>query len=298
MKNMLGVLGMMLVVPVTGLGGTPEVEDGFVPAFDALVASGDFQTDLEFDDSSAELDVSRYLVAGFLHKPVGIGGDWKFLSALDAGVTTLDFSDTPKGFAVGDEDLYRTALHGMIYGKPADGRWLYAGWARANLATDFEEVDGDDFYFDVAAGAGYLVTDELMVGLGAAGLRLGNDGMFVGGPFFYWKPTREIDVSLMGALFNAIWRPCDDWALALRVRPSGGSWNIDDAGLSRQVDLRSFSARLHLERRIWDELWLSVGVGYSFANQLELRTTGGGELFKDDLGGGLSTSVALRLRRW
>jgi hypothetical protein len=51
-------------------------------------------------------------------------------------------------------------------------------------------------------------------------------------------------------------------------------------------------------RRLWKDLWLSAGIGYSFANRLELRKPSGPSYVHDHLDEGLSASVGLRLRTW
>ena len=62
-------LALTLALSATAFGGssspsTPEdgagMPEAFVPAFDALIASYEFQNGLEFDDSDTELDASRY----------------------------------------------------------------------------------------------------------------------------------------------------------------------------------------------------------------------------------------------
>ena len=274
------------------------IPDAFVPAFDALVARYEFQDNLEFDDSDAELDGSRFTLVSFLNKPMGFGSHWNFLPALEYSMTSLDFSDTPADFPMGDEDLHKIGLHATVYHHSPGSRWLYGAWGRASFASDTQHIDGDDFYFDIALGGAYMVTDRFLLGLGVVGLELGSDESFLVGPGFYWKPNEAIDLSLIGVMFNATWRPSDDWALALRVRPFGNSWNIDNGGESQQLDLRSYTVRLHAERRIYRDLWLSLGVGYAFANEIELRDSSNDRLYKEDLGGGLSSSIGLRIRTW
>ena len=53
-----------------------------------------------------------------------------------------------------------------------------------------------------------------------------------------------------------------------------------------------------LRLRLFRDIWLSLGVGYAFANELELRDFSDDRLFKDDLDGGLSASIGLRVRKW
>ncbi len=269
-----------------------------MPAFDLVAAGFEIQDGLEFDDADGELDSSRFSISSLLSRPIGLGGDWSVLPAFGYSITSLDFNGTPAAFPIDGETLHKASLHAAIYNNPPDSRWIYGGWARASFASDTQDIGGDDFYFDLALGGGYMVTDRFMLGLGVVGLELGSDPQLLGGPGFYWKPHDTLDVSLIGVLFNTTWRPADDWALALRVRPFGNNWNIDNGGASRQLDLSSHSVRLHAERRIFRDVWLSLATGYAFANQLELRDSSASRLLKEDLGGGLSSSVSLRMRTW
>jgi hypothetical protein len=278
--------------------GQRMMPESFIPAFDALSASYDFQNDLEFDGSDAELDSSRFGLVSLLTKPIDLGNSWNLLSVVEYKITLLDFTDTPAGFPMDDEELHKIGLHATVYRHSPGSRWIYGGWGRASFASDTQHIDGDDFYFDLALGGGYMVSDRFLLGLGVVGLELGSDEHLLAGPGFYWKPTDEFDFSMMGVLFNATWRPSNDWALALRVRPFGNSWNIDNGGASQQVDLSSYTVRLHAERRVYRDLWLSLGVGYAFANELELRDSSNDRIFKEDLGGGVSSSIGLRIRTW
>lgn len=269
-----------------------------MPAFDVLATSYEMQDDLGFDDSDGELDGSRFSIGSLLSRPLSLGGDWSFLPALTYSMTSLDFSDTPAAFPVGDEDLHKIGLHAAVYNNASGSRWIYGGWGRANFASDTQDISGDDFYFDLALGGGYMVTDRFLLGFAVVGLELGSDSHVVAGPGFYWKPNDTVDVNLAGVMFNTTWRPSEDWALALRVRPFGNNWNIDNGGDSQQLDLSSYTVRLHAERRIYRDIWLSLGVGYAFANEIELRDSSDDRLFKDDLGGGLTSSIGLRVRTW
>lgn len=298
-------LALILALPAAAgpVVSEPDVEPAepareFVPAFDAMVAGYEVQDTFDFDSSTAELDASRFSLVSFLSKPLPIGGNWRFLPALDYGVTMLDFGNTPAGFPVGDEDLHKLGLHAVFYHHSPGSRWIYGGWGRANFASDCQDIGSDDFYYDVAVGAGYRITDRFLLGLGVAGLELGGDESILAGPGFYWKPSDTVDVSLIGILFNATWRPTEDWATALRFRPFGNSWNIDNAGVSQQIDLTSYTLRLHLERRLYRDLWVSVGAGYAFADDFEVRNRSGRTIFSDDLDGGFSAAVGLRIRTW
>ena len=258
----------------------------------------EWQDTLGFDDSKTELDSSRYSFGSFLSEPISLGGDWKVVPYLDYSFTSLDFDNLAPKSVFGDEDLHKASLHGILYHQSAASQWLYGAWGRVSFASDGQDVGSDDFYYDLAVGAGYMFSDKLVVGLGIAGLELGSDASYLPGPMLYWKPADTVNVSLVGALFDATWQATDNLVLAVRGAPYGNSWNVDDKGVSKQYDLSTYSLRLHAEHRIVKDLWLSVGIGYTFGGEFEVRDSSADRLFTDDLDGGLSASVGFRLRSW
>jgi hypothetical protein len=271
---------------------------GLDPRFDILNLRYEWQDTLGFDDSDTELDASRYTLGSFLSTPISLGGDWKVVPYADYSLTTLDFDQLAPGSIFGDEDLHKASVHGILYHQSTGSPWLYGAWARVTFASDGDDVGSDDFYYDLAIGAGYVFSDTLVFGLGIAGLELGSDDSYLPGPMLYWKPTDTVDVSIVGALFDATWEASDDWVLAVRGAPFGNSWNVDDNGVSKQYDLSTYSLRFHVERRLVRDFWLSLGIGYTFADEFEVRDSSGDRLFKDDLEGGLAASVGFRLRSW
>lgn len=273
-------------------------EDSSLPSFDILRLRYESQDTLDFDNGGIGLDSSRYSLSAVLSAPIDLGGDWRIVPFANYRVTTLDFDNLAPGAVFEDQDLHQASLHGVLYHQSADSPWIYGAWGRASFSSDTQDIDSDDFFFDLALGAGYKFSDDLTFGFGVAGLELGGDSRVLPGPMFFWKPCEDVSMSLIGAIFTAKWQPSDDWGLALRGAPYGSTWNVNDDGVSKDYDLSAYALRLHAERRITDSLWLSVGVGYTFASEFEVRDTSDDRLFKDDLDGGLSFSVGMSLRTW
>lgn len=293
---MMGVFpcfGQDVLIPVSEVPVSNEL-----PSFDVLRLRYESQLGQGLGGSGAELDSSLTTFGGFLNEPLGIGGDWNVISYLGYRYATLDFENIPTGAPFEDEDLHRVSLHGIFFHQVAGSRWTYGVWTRANFASDGESVNGDDFFYDLAIGSAYQVSDDFVLGFGVVGLELGGDSQVLAGPFFTWRASDTVNVSLLGPLFTAKWEVSDDWSVAVRGAPYGNTWNIDAGGESNELDLSSYTLRLHAERRVVDDLWLSIGVGYSFESDFEVRDSSGSRLFKEDLTNGFSLSVGLRLKAW
>jgi len=272
--------------------------DSNLPSFDLLRVRYESHETLNFSDGPGELDSARYTLTSFLHKPIKMGQNWRLFSLLSYRATTLDFSELGAGSLLKDETLHKASLHGMFFHRAAGSRWLYGAWGRVSYSGDGGEVNGDDFFYDVALTAAYEVNRKFTFGLAVTGIEIGGDAFYVGGPMVLWKPSDDVSLSIIGPLLISKWEISDRWTLAIRGAPYGSTWNIDDDGQSIYYDLSSYAFRLHSEHRLTDKLWLSLGVGYTIAGDFEVRDSSDNRLLEEDLDGGLAFSVGFRLRAW
>jgi hypothetical protein len=273
-------------------------QDPAMPSFDLLRMRYQSEGTRGFKSSNAQLDTTAYSIGGFLSKPINLGGDWRAIPFLNYSQTTLDFDQLSAGIPFSDKDLHKASLNALFFHQATGSPWTYGAWGRVSFSSDTRDINGDDFLYDLGIGAGYRVNDRLMVGLGFVGLEIGRDSLYLPGPLLMWKPTESLNFAIMGPLLITTWEVNDRWNLALRGGPNGGTWNVDENGDSNNYDLSSYAIRLHTEHRLKDNLWLSLGVGYSFAGDFEVRDSSDDQVFEDDLDGGLSLSVGLRLRAW
>lgn len=238
---------------------------------------------MDFDNGAGELETLSFGARSFLTDPFTVGRGWSIVPAVSYEATFLRYDGTPGGFPVGDEDLHAFRL--PIYALKADSSspWMFGGFFRLGLATDFDHVTSDDLFFDVGGGVGYRLSDRFTIGAGAVVLDIGGDDTFIPGIGFIWQPCDPITVSLLGPVFRASWDPSEDWRLSFDVRSSGGTWNIDSDGDSRLLNLRSWRAGLHAQRRLTGEWWLEGGAGLTFANKVELMSRGGHGRFESTL---------------
>lgn len=256
---------------------------------------------MEFDNSAAEVDDYAFQLSSFLSKPIDLFAGYSMLPYFQYEANFLRPDGVPLGIPLGDEDLHEIELSLFVYKMETGSPWITGAWINPSLSTDFESVSGDDFFLDLAAAAGYRVSDTLIVGAGVGALNLTGDTAVYPGIGFFWNPSEDLYFTLYGPNFRAGWEVTDSWRLAFEVRPNGGIWNIDTAGGSRNIDFSSFRVGLGSSHRLTEKLWLSYGGGVTVGNALNITNTDGSDLFKntlDDLDEGYYGFVSLSLKAW
>jgi hypothetical protein len=289
-------------------GATAE-GDGFTPPsglnfftgmnvarVDAIASSG-----MSFDNSPAEIENFTFEVGAILSRPVECFAGYSMLPFFRYEANFLRPDGVPAGIPLGDEDLHEIDFSLFLYKMEAGSRWLSGAWINPSLATDFESLSGDDFFLDLAGGAGYRVSDQLIVGAGIGALNLTGDTAVYPGIGFLWSPREDLFVAFYGPNFRAGWEATDAWRLGFEVRPNGGIWNIDSAGGSRNIDFSSFRVGLGSSHRLTEKMWLTYGGGVTVGNALNITSTDGSDLYKnrlDDLDTGFYGFLSLSLKAW
>ena len=270
-----------------------------LPELDFLSASFTQTGDMDLDGNNGDLSVTEYEIDMFLSKPISLTQDLTMIPKFSYRVTQFDFSDTGL-FPIEDEDLHSASLTAIFIQDFRNSPWFALGWARAEMATDYQGISGDDFTFDVALGAGYRVSDTFTIGAGFVVTNLNGDEKIFPGINFSWKPNDAFSVLLFGPNFSARYNVNECWYLSLDTSFGGGNWNINDAaGRSRTIDFDSYWIGVNTHHRITDELWISAGLGYTFGNEIEVRgNQGGGPSFSREMGGAPMAQISLNLRSW
>lgn len=298
MKSLLkfGLAGLVLGVSpaVAQDGGFESVEFRDIELFRAAYSVTDA---MDFDSGPGDLTLERATLQGFVGKPLTAFRDITLVPFAALEYTKFDLDGAPIG--IHDEDLHSLSL-GLLLKKDFAGTpWSVFGFGRGELATDFQDITGDDFTFDAGLIANYKFSETFSAGLGAVVINLNGEEEIYPGIALNWKPNDCYQISVTGVVAQAVYSPSEDWNVSLRARPAGGDWNIDnDNGESVDIDLSSFRSGLFVSRRITGGLWLEVGGGLTFSNELELRDEAGRTFFSDDLDEGVFGQVALSLRSW
>lgn len=267
-----------------------------VARFEAITSAG-----MSFDNSNAEIEHSAFETGLVLSRPFEWLGGYSMLPFLRYEATFLRPEGVPAGIPLADEDLHEIDLSLFLFKKEAGSRWLSGAWINPSLASDFQSLSGDDFFLDLAGGAGYRFSDQLVVGAGVAALNLTGDTAVFPGIGFFWTPREDLFVALYGPKFRAGWELTDAWRLGFEVRPNGGIWNIDSAAGSRNIDFRSFRLGLGSSHRIHEKIWLTYGGGITAGNALNITNNDGSRLYSntlDDLDSGFYGFLSLGINAW
>ena len=266
-----------------------------VPEFDPARAAFSYSGDMDFDGGPGSLDVSRFEMRALLSRPIKALDGLTVLPVFEYKATSLDLSGSPGG----DEDLHSVNLSAFAISARDGSPWVYGGWGRAELASDFQDLGSDDFTFDLAAGAGYRFNDKFLLGVGGALVNLNGDAQFFPGIAFDWIVTDCLRLGLYGPTFVAAYTPDEDWELSIRGDSGGGVWNIrHGGGTSRSIDLTSYRVGLFASHRLTSKLWLTAGIGTTLGNEIRLTQPDGDKLGKQDLESGLFGEIGLRVTAW
>jgi Domain of unknown function (DUF6268) len=270
-----------------------------IPGFDPARAAFSFSGDMDLDGTAGGLDLQSFEIRALLSRPIEPLDGLILLPVFDYEATSLDFSDRPAGFPIGDEDLHSVYLSAFAFHSRDGSPWILGGWGRAELASDFQNIDGDDFTFDLAGGGGYRFSDKFMLGIGGAVVNLNGDVNFYPGIAFDWIVNERVRIGLYGPVFIAAYTPDENWELEFRGDSGGGLWNIrDTGGSSHSIDVASYRLGLFASRRLTEKTWLSAGVGATVGNVIRLTQPDGDKLFKQDMDSGLFGEINLRVTAW
>lgn len=268
-----------------------------IPGFDAARAAFSRTGEMDLGSGKGDLDMARFEVRSVLCRPLSPADGLFILPFADYEFSVLDFDGAPTPFQ--DEELHSISLSSVFLSMSEGSPWLWGGWARAQLASDFQHVDGDDFTFDLAGGAAYRFNERFTLGLGVGVINLNGDAAVYPGIGFDWIVSDQLRVGLYGPSFIAEWAMDEDWLLTFRGDPGGGVWNVTGAaGESRSIDLTSYRLGLYASRRITGQLWLTAGGGMTVGNEIDYTTSGGREILGLDPETGFFGAIGLRLKAW
>jgi len=277
--------------------GSPDIN---LPDLDVVSGSYTYVDGMDFDNISGGLSMDQFNLLSLLSRPITVAGDVMLVPALGYGYTGLEFDGTSAAFPLSDEGLHSVQLHLAAVKLNQGSPWFYGAWTRAEMASDFQHINGDDFTFDIAAGVGHRCSDALTVAVGAAVININGDPWFVPGINFDWKINDTLRAGLYGPIAVFSYTPSEDWSVMLRGRPGGGVWNItDDNGDSKSIDLSSYQVGLFGYRRLTGNVWLSAGAGVTLMNNLTYSDPDGdNKVLNEDMDAGWFAQIGISLRVW
>ena len=295
---------MRTTMMVFGMGTVAAVAmDGFtdprtaVPGFDAAKLGMSQTGNMELGIGNGEVDIMKYELGTFLSKPIMPADGIYIMPYFEYNMTALEFSGWAGPFQ--DEDLHSLGLSTYLVSMNEGSPWILGAWARAELATDFQHVGGDDYSFDLAGAVAYRFNESFTFGVGACVTNLNGDENFYPGIGFDWVVNEQLRVGAYGPTVAAAYSLDDNWLFTLRFDFAGGVWNItDNLGDSRNIDLTDNRLGIYASRRLVGDLWLTGGVGVTVGNELEYTTSSGTVLMTTEPDSGVFGAIGLRLKAW
>ncbi|MFC7338973.1 DUF6268 family outer membrane beta-barrel protein [Haloferula chungangensis] len=270
---------------------------------DALTARVTYSSGMDLENAPAEFDYTELSLMAFLSQPKPLGGDWHAIAYLDLKVSEFDFEGNPLIGTFGDDlesNLYHVGVPFVFYHTNDSSRWTYGAWINPAISSDFQSVDDDDFYLGAAIAGGYQVNDCFVIGGGVYVSDMFHDASVYPGLGFVWTPTEDWLVTYYGPRFVARRDINHRNQLGLEVAYNGGTWNVDANTLSSQIDYSSWRTGLYYRYNVTGEVWLEAAAGFTFANEFNLESRGGNEIFPTlgDAESGVYGFLGVSVARW
>jgi hypothetical protein len=196
--------------------------------------------------------------------------------------------------------LHQLELPLTMFRKFEGTPWTFNGNITPGLASDFEDINGDDFYVEARFGGDYKFSDTFTLNFGLAYTRVtGHPGVipFVG---FDWRPSDAWRASIFGPRIDVRYTLDDDLFLRFGGAPGGGLWNYQEetTGNSRFLNLVSYHVGLTIEKELSKNLWIYAGGGISLLNHVETRNSDNDTLYDQDADSSPFWQVGIRLGSW
>ncbi len=266
-----------------------------LPELDVARTSFNYSGDMDFRDEDGSMSLTQFELQTLLSKPIEVVENVNIVPMFGYKNTNLNFENV----GANNEELHSLNLSALLFAGRDDSPWIFVGWGRAELATDFQAISSDDLTYDIAGAAAYRFNKSFILAAGGAMANLNGDSTFYPVIGFDWIINEKTRMGLYGPVFVASYTPCEDWEFSVRGDSIGNIWNIsDDQGRSRSYNLYSYRLGIFAGRRLKDQLWLTAGVGATFGNQLELTTPDGDEIFDEEMESGFFGQLGLRLKVW
>lgn len=297
MKHLLA--SALLISPLaaeTAFDRLPDISDS---AADPLVApfayGGVTFGSSEVESSGVDFDFQQYrLYAPLTPKGIAIGPATTLY--FEADYTLTDFSVEA---SIADVDaLHRLNIPITFFHDQKGTPWSFFATVAPEIATDFNNVNGDSFGVNGALAARYVFNDNLSGYLGAAYTRsLGDPGLFplVG---LDWRISDDTALQISGSTVTLSHRLCAKSILRLGTYASGGYWNVKNANQDFDLGFVSHNVGAGIDYALTDSIWLSIRGGLTIGQELSIESPGGGNRLEGDLENGWFGYVGLRVYEW
>ncbi|MBT8043709.1 MAG: hypothetical protein KJO79_02060 [Verrucomicrobiae bacterium] len=250
-------------------------------------------SEVDFDSAAGGFSYNQLSLGSPLAKPYRINPCNMVVFSARYDATWLD-TDT----FLDDMKLHDFRLNVRWMYRQPDSKWAWTMALSPGISTDGEGIGSDDFSINGTAGFRYARSSSFAWIGGVVFFHNALETRVFPGIGFQWRPADDLLVRWMGPNLRAAWQPTEDWILHAGVRIAGGTWNVEQNGTSYNVDLQTFQASVGVERQIADQIWLGLWGGLTFGNELEIETSSGARVFKDDADMGWFVQLGIRRSIW
>lgn len=251
--------------------------------------------EVDADDGGPDMQMDQWRLQSSLGKPLTLTDSLFLLPGFRYEYT--DFEGPAAGLGTYSGDLHMAELPLLFIYKPTGSPWSYNARLSPGIASDFESVDSDDFFFDVRVGAEYKFSDRLSINFGLAYSRITGEPEVLPYLGFEYDMNDQWQFALRGPTLEARYHMNESWIVRFIGEPGGGSWNIDTAD-SDYLAVQSYRVGVSIEHEVIKDLWVTAGVGFTLANQVEWMNDSGSTIRKEDYDSGTYFTLGLRLRDW
>jgi hypothetical protein len=255
-----------------------------------------YHSDLEADDASAQdLSQQQWRLQTAFSKPLNLTDSIFLIPMFRYELTEIESFGL--GFTPYEKDLHSIELPMLFVMKENGSPWSYNLRLNPGIASDFEDIDNDDFFLDARVGAEYKFSDSLSLNFGLAYTRLTGEPTILPFAGFQYDMNDQWQFALRGPTLQARYQLSEDWLVRFVGEPGGGMWNIEEFG-SQNLSVQSYRVGVNIEHQLSDDLWLTAGAGFTFANEVEFMNTSGDTIRKEDYESGHYFTLGLRLHDW
>lgn len=253
-------------------------------------------SDVESDSGlGADLSLDQWRLQTALSKPLHLTDTIFFIPTFRYEMTELESAGL--GILDYEGELHSIEIPLLFILKEDNTPWSYNLRLTPGIASDFDQVDSDDFFLDARIGAEYKFSDKFRANFGLAYTRLTGEPEILPFAGFQYDLNDQWQFALRGPTLQARYNINEDWLVRFVGEPGGGAWNINEYG-SQNLSLQSYRIGVSVEHQLKEDLWLTAGAGFTFANEVEFMTTSGKTLRKEDYDNGHYFTLGLRLHDW
>lgn len=233
--------------------------------------------DRNIEGTNVDLGINQWGIMSpiFYHK----SNDWSFGAGFRYEFSDIDFSNTTL--------LNESTLHSIdlpvfaSYEQSESLQWIFL--FNPTLSGDFDHVSGDGMNYMTMAGARYKKSESFQWIFGAFYSTGFNDNTFIPGIGFSWKPSENSDFLFAGPLLRYRYSLTDSIDLILDGKYSSNDWNTYNAGMERDLSLKTYQLTASVQWNFNDNNAVYGGVGVELAREIEIKNDSGGVLHEKDI---------------